>query len=575
MAKRKARAAACGLFGETRRGGGRFLWRQWFLSLSVVILGSGAAANAAAVRCTTPDCLARVLVRHIPPRETIALVPFGPPRTSVPDREAKILHDSIHTALFSNSEKLNRKHEYMSPELREDIWQYFQTEREESDYQAFWKTRTASVIIDCKPREPRPSGLRLHCIASSVGEKSRLKGSIIGPQTVLPVQERFFHYKYELTRLGRKLSGKKIKLGKILPKDLIFDSDLGQQTKLSRDVGKKLRAIIEERFRARQSSIPKRIGMNAVQGRGDKAAAQRGHAYELRGYITWGLDKALTISARFVDSETRDTLSKANITIDHSWLPKHLLKGRFSHYATAHAVMSKQLDAQTAKLAVKNLARAMVVEDALGIPGPGIETIRTEAQGIRVLRDALEHGVPSEERFVGPTTDGRGGWTTELGARVVKLDAASKPVFTAKLAKNELRAREKIRIELSTKAKKTVHVAAFAWGADGKVVRLYPHAGLKNPVIPANGRLSLPLGEKDCVFWSAPVKGKNASHEAVIVVAAYGRLPFNKLAPPLCFKLSEKPNPPIISADAFLKALAGLKGIRKAAIAVLPYRVRR
>ena len=571
MKRHEAKGAACGPSSKRTTMMSRLSsQRRSVFFLLALVLAVVTQSNAAEVRCKTADCLAGALIRNIPRGETIALVPFGPPNTSIPRRVADGLHDGINSALYRKSK---RRHKLVSRELRDEIWRFYQSEREKSDYQAFWKKRRVSVIIQCKDRGSRPGGLALHCVASGVGEKSRLKGDVIGPSTVLPVEDRWFHYRYTLTRLGLELAGKNTRPGEI-SKVFIVDRALGQPTALSRDVGRELQVIMEERLRSRREHLKSRAGMKAVLGRDDKTASQKGRIYELRGEVAWMSDKAARLSARLVDPATGDNLRTARVDIERSWLPENLRKRTLGYYtATARAVESGRLDAQSAKLAVKNLARAMVVAKALGVSGPGIKEIRMEADGMRALRHALQRGIPKDERFGGTRPDGEGGWRTELRARVVKLGASAKPVFTAKLAKGKVRAGEDIRVEMSTKAKETLHVAAFSWGADGNVVRLYPHPYEPKPRIPANGRLALPRDSR-CPIASAPLAGKSASHEAVVVLAAYERLAFEKLAPSFCFDpKSEKPGKPV-SGEVFLNALVGLD-LSRAGIAVLPYRVER
>ena len=570
MKRHEAKGAACGPSSEAASNGNLlFRWRLVMLIFALVLTGVAGAA-ASEVRCKTADCLADALIRRIPPGEKIVLVPFGPPHTSIPPKVAQHLRFIINAAL---SDKSKGRHTILERKLRQEIWRFYQSEREQSNYQAFWKDRTATVIILCQDGGLKEGGVLLNCRALRVGEKSRLKDGGSGPLTVLPVKGRFFHYRYELTRLGLRLAGKKTKPGNIA-NVRIDDRALGQPTALGRNIGRWLREIIEERFRERRAYLRNQAGMKAGLGRDDKAAAPAERAYELRGDITWMSEKAATLSARLMIPATGETLRTASVDLERSWVPKNLLKRVPDSYtATARAVASGRLDAQSAKLAVKNLARAMVVASALGVPGPGIEAIRAEADGVRALRHALRHGVPKDERFDGPMREGDDRWRTKLRARVVKLGAAARPAFTARLAKDEVRAGEEIRIEISTKAKEILHMAAFSWGADGKVVRLYPHPYEKKPLIPANGRLALPRDSR-CPIASAPLAGKRASHEAVVVIAAYERLAFEKLAPSFCYDdKSEKPGKPV-SGEVFLNALAGLD-LSRAGIAVLPYRVER
>ena len=48
-------------------------------------------------------------------------------------------------------------------------------------------------------------------------------------------------------------------------------------------------------------------------------------------------------------------------------------------------------------------------------------------------------------------------------------------------------------------ASATVHVGVFAWGADGRVVRFYPNEKVRNLIVPAGGRVSLPQDRRRCL----------------------------------------------------------------------------
>ena len=573
MKKPGTNEADSGPSSDAASGWGRFITWRWIALLLLAPLAFGPAPAAAQNQCETADCLAGGLLKHIPTGEKIALVPLMPPYSNIPKVEADILYDTINVALANKSKG---RHKFVARALHEELWELYRSEREKSLYQDFWMEKRVGVIILCKDRGLWARGVVIFCTASGVGKDSKLKSDEFSPPTQLPItrQVPFFHYRYSIRKLGLDLASKMVKSGII---SRVFIA--GEPTELRRDVGKLLKSIVGGRLRSRRGSLHKQDGMKTEFGRDDKAATPSELKYELRGEVKWKEYEDATLMVRLVNADNREILRQGEGHLKRSWVPKYLLKktiGRFK--ATARAVESERLDPQSAKLAVKNLARAMVVSKALGTPDPAIEAIDTEAQGMQALRHALKYGVPNGERFEGPMRDGRDGWRAELSARVVRVGAVSKPSFRARLSKYRLRAKEPIRIELSTKAKKTLHVAVFAWGAEGKVVRLYPHVRVKDPRISANERLSLPLRDKkkDCVLSSAPREGKSASHAAVIVVAAYERFRFDDLmhVPPLCFVTKKQPDPSNITADTFLSVLAELD-LSHAGIVVLPYRVAR
>lgn len=531
-------------------------------------VAAGWGAAAAQEGCATAQCLADRLIGDIPRGERIALVPFGPPNTSIPPDVAERLHDSIKSALYQSSA---RRHEFVDKRLGREIWRFYQSERDDSEYRAFWRERRVSVIVQCRDRGPAEGGLAIHCVASRIGDNSKLRGDVIGPPTVLPVRARWFSYGYALTRLGLALTSPKVEPGRVR-RVAVTDRDKEQETGLTRAVGRQLRAIVEERFRTRRDLTRRQAERKAGMGLDGDSAGQDGTGYELHGEFAWLNEDMAQLHAWLLDPLRKERVIESRVGFERQWLPESLFRRKSPYFTvSARATVSGGLGKAHAKHAARNLARARLVADALGIEPPPIGEIRTGGDGIMALRHALQHGIPAEERFSELWRDGENGWKTELRARVVKPGTVVRPALTAALASDSVRAWEPIRIRLS--ARDSVHIAAFAWAPDGSVFRLYPHYAEPSPVVPENGRLTLPR-DRRCPIESAPLPDQSASHEAIIVIGSDKRLGVEDLAPPFCHDPDAGVPAKPVSGDAFLRGLSKLD-LGHATLSVLPYVVTR
>ncbi|MCY4550345.1 MAG: hypothetical protein OXC28_18420, partial [Defluviicoccus sp.] len=439
-------------------------------ALPALAVAAGWGTAAAQEGCSSARCLADGLIGDIPRGERIALVPFGPPNTSIPRDVAERLHDSIKSALYQSS---RRRHEFVDRRLGREIWRFYQSERDNSEYRAFWEERRVSVIVQCRDRGPAEGGLALHCVASRIGDGSKLRGDVIGPPTVLPVRGRWFSYGYALTRLGLALTSAKVEPGRV-SRAAVTDRDKERETGLTRAIGQRLRAIVEERFRIRRELARRQAKGRADLGLGGDPAGPGRLDYELHGEFAWLNKDSARLDAWLLDPDRGERVSEFRVAVERDWLPETLVRREAPYFTvSARATVSGELGKAHARHAARNLARARLMTDALGAEPPPIGEIRTEADGIVALRHALQTGIPADERFREQWRDGENGWKTELRARVVKPGTIVRPALTARLASDSVRAWEPIRIELS--ARDSVHIAAFAWGPDGSVLRLYPH----------------------------------------------------------------------------------------------------
>ena len=533
-------------------------------TLALGVLAGSAVAEEQGEACDA-DCLARGLIARIPAGERIALIPFGFPETGIPREDADDLYGRIARALFESS---GGQHVFVAKNRTEAVWKSWQEEREESDFEAFWEQRRVSVTVHCEDRGLRGSGIALSCLAAPVGEASRLEGDVFAPLAVLPVARSWFEHEHALGGLGLGLARAAPSPERI---DSVFIVDSsGQRSRLTEHLGRKLRGAIEEALEVRRRVLRGQANMEAAMGQGgDEAAAPR-RGFALHGEIGWVDEQSATLSVSLWEGE--DVVAEADGRLERAWLPPRLVAdaGVRRYRASARALESADLPEDSARRAVKNLARARVVAQALGIAAPEIAEVRSERDGLQALHGTLHHGIPVDERFEGPWRGAGGDWRVELDARVAKVGATLRPEFEARLEDDDLRARDEVRIELS--ARDAVHAAVFIWAADNNVYRLYPNQTRPELRVPARGRVMLPQSGEDRLL-AMPMPGSREDHGAIVVVASIEALEFAALAPP-AVDVESMTELVTVPGGVFFEALAALD-LSHAALAVLPYRVTR
>ena len=514
-----------------------------------------APGGAAAQDCGASE-LARELMKKIPSGASLALIPFGQPATAVPAEEAGRFYDCIVRSLQKASDG---RHKFVARDRRNEIWKDWQSERKKSDYGAFWEKRKVGVTVRCKPPDqlPREGRLELSCTAHPVGPDSKLKTDVYGAPAKFEIGP-LFGYRYALNQVALNLAGAD---PRPISEAFVTDAETGQRSKLTKDMGRRIRDVLMNEFRARRQDIEVRRNL------GLEGEAEAG-SYELRGEMTRLSGDTVALKMQLL--EGRAEVAHKEVRIPRRHLPPLLVgTGTPRYSASARAVPSGDFRAESAKLAVKNAVRARVVAQASGLPMQP-EEVRSEAEAIQALRWALERGLPAGERFSGPRKVADGAWEIGLEARVVLVGGNVRPEFGARLSKDALRANESFRIEFS--ARENVNVAVFAWGADGKVIRLYPHFREPEPMVRKDSSLTLPR-DGECELKAEPLPGARESHEAVVVVAARKPMKMDGLPPPFCHLAGEK-QPESVPGDDFLHALSNLD-LSEAGLLVLPYRVGR
>ena len=553
--------------------------RGWIagLALAAGLLSlPGAAAGQGAGGDAPENRLAHELVRGIPEGKRIALYPLwgefagpGEPQ-DVPKEDARLIYPRILEAIYRAS---GDRHEVFGRDRREDLWADCQRERGDCDYEKFWESRSVDVVVRCTG-QLHDRGVVLNCTAASPGER---KGDVVA-SAVFPISRALFRIEYALNSLGRRLSeGLFAHIGEDRPERIeaayITDRDAGQRSGLTHFLEERLRDGVNRRIEARRHRLEREAReRELLRSETERPARSSGYVPALRGKV-WRLDEStMMIDVRLTGDGGGD-LPTVSQEIRLEWLPPEMagkLPGT-RYRAEARAETSGRLDEKGAVRAMRNLARARVVAQALGVPAPSIDVIRSEADGVTALTGTLDHGIPVDETFAGPWSDGRPGrLRIELTARVVEVGAGGRPEVRAELRKNDLRAGDPIRIELSSQ--EAVHAAVFGWGADNRVVRLYPRPGAPAPAIEAGGRLVLPRAGEGRLS-SAPMPGNSDDHEAIIVLAAGEQLAFSGLAALVGGSAVDTMKAGVPGAEFF--AALGKLDTSRLALIVLPYRVAR
>ena len=359
----------------------------------------------------------------------------------------------------------------------------------------------------------------------------------------------------------------------------LLESATGAQSDLSAYLAQHLEGEVTRRMaeRARREGNEARVAAVLHTAPEESAEVPR---YRLKGVI-WRLDgERVRLEARLHLGARR--LAGAAADIARSSLPSGLVAGAaagqatagVTYEATAEAVVSSRLDRASALRAARNLARARVVALALELPPPRVADVRTEADAVAAFEGLLDFGLPVEERFreVRPVSDKRDSEeriAVHLVAKVMPVGALVRPTLSARLGHTVFRAMEPISIEI--RSEESVHLGVFAWGADNRVVRLYPR-GRARLAARAGETLVLPRpGEGRILSAPMPGPGNREDHEAFVIVAAPRALDFAALAPEAGATLSETLER-ADDASRFFAALAVQDPARMALI-WLPYQV--
>ena len=439
----------------------------------------------------------------------------------------------------------------------------------QGDIESLLRNAQADIEIICKPT-PNSTGIILSCSAVRLVNAVTLATAAAH----FPITRSAAHFDVAIDGIASRL----VQGAPPGTVELVPFLDTGVETALTRRIGERLEDKIASLMAKRLGSRAAEAAANAVLGDGI-AAGSDVPRYRLRGELRRLDDERFRVDARVLLGERKLIAAGADVAI--ASVPADLaasLTGNDApepttrYEAVAEAVVSDRLDAASAQRAARNLARARVIAQALGLEAPAVDEVRTEADAVVTLGEYLSRGLPVDEQFQDHTlgVDDGSRIGVRLIARVVPVGLVSRPVVTAKLPKKVFKAMEPITIELRSEAR--VHLGVFAWGADNKVVRLYPNAAGRQLTMEAGEVLVLP-SQGEGRIRSEPLRtaGNLEDHEALIVVAATTGVDYGNLAPVAGATLTET-MARAQDGGRFLAALASV-GPSRMAVSVLSYQV--
>ena len=369
---------------------------------------------------------------------------------------------------------------------------------------------------------------------------------------------------------------------------MLLENATGARSDLGLFLAERLKSELDRRMAERMQREENEARAAAVLRTAPEKSAQP-FRYRVNGTI-WRLDdERIRLEARLTHAGRSRAAAGADIML--ASLPPELAEGGVrpsgpaggagrTWEAVAEAVVSARLDRAAARRAARNLARARVVAQALGLAPPRVTEVRTEADAVAAFEGFLDAGLPVDERFLqvvpeGAADDEEERIAVRLVARVEPVGVApARPVLRVRLVRPVFRAMEPISMEI--RSEEAVHLGVFAWGADDRVVRLYPRGASRlsaragEPLVlprPGEGRiLSVPMPEPD----------NREDHEALVVVAVSASAPpldFTALAPEVGVSLDETLKR-AVDGSRFFAALAARNPARMT-LRWLPYQVHR
>ncbi|WP_259780182.1 DUF4384 domain-containing protein [Aestuariispira ectoiniformans] len=507
------------------------------------------------------------ILLDVPEGSKIAIRPFFDNETDMPQAVADKIYNDLFDAFFKASHGahvfVDRTNLLKIQRSREEFY--------EADMEELLAAARADIEIICTPT-PHPRGVNLACNATDLHETTTLGRA----QVVLAVDAAAAGvqpYELALSQLAESLSRRTPDMKRI-EHIVIRDHNRGTQTDLGAWLGRQLATQVEtQTAKTRQEAL---AAYDREKALSDAATPppEANTVYRLTGTF-YRLDKetAELLVALKADGQS---VAKGSAKISIPSLPKDIapttgMRDKV-YQAVGEAILSEKLDRDAALRAARNLARARVVAQALGLSGPAVDIIRSEADAASILAHSLNKGIPTEERFVELVSDADDKVTIELRARVIPIGSVIHPDIQAKLNKSTFKAMEPIYVDLSSSA--TTFIGLFSWGADNRVVRLYPSPQSPSLAVEPNAPLLLPEpGQGDILSMPLPGLQNPEDHEALIVVASTKPIDFTALAPMAGESLSETMT---VSVDGshFFNALARTD-VSRIALEFLPYQVRR
>lgn len=512
--------------------------------------------------------LSQTLLSTVDEDQKIAVRPLRGPDSNLTERLARDIYEAMLDGLFQAS---NGRHAIMT---RERLLQVYETCEEFfscGDMTARLEAARADVEIQCTA-SPGPNVVRLSCSAVQIETTVTVgRGSAEFPLTVFiqgqDWQNAIADIAAQLNR-GIEAPGN---MGSVS----LIDQRTGSNTVFVSLLGNKLRFELGRRMTQRQSDSINEARARQQLGYEDEALPDF-PSYHLHGTL-WqaGDDRVtLTVEARY----NGRTIAMSSADIAAADIPDHMqletVGTDIAVTAEAEAVVSSRLDADSAKRAAMNLARARLVAQALGVDAPSVGAITTEADATRALGDVLRHGIPYDEQVEVLSEPDSDRIVLRLTGRVKPVSTLEAPDLRAALNQPVFEVDEDIQLALTGAG--GTHIALFAWGADNRVVRVYPTAEIAAPRLRDGEPLLLPAEDEGRSFQSAPMPlsglDNPEDHELFLVVASKNPMDWESLAPVMGESVEDTMTK-ARTGRSFLQALSE-RDLSRATIRALPYQIR-
>ena len=484
--------------------------------------------------------LAVGLLDTIPPGTRLALRPLAPHETGLRKEVGRRLYESILNAVF----QLSRAGGVVVLP-RESLGKIYESLDEfgQGNVESMLREAQADIEVKCEVFSVA-EGVELSCGAWD------LKELFFHARAMerFPLERRVARLEIVVAEIARRFAEEAPAVGE-LRQVMIMDASLGARGDLGTLLGELLEGELIQRMSERAESEEEKRRVAEALGTEPEPPVEA-LSYRLDGTILRLDDERIRLEARLkhcgrvpvaagadaaCPRHRGRALVAAGVDIAVSSLPAHLASGvgggagpGGTYEAVAEAVVSERLDRESALRAARNLARARVVAQALGLPPPGVTEVKSEGDAIAAFVGFLDQGLPVDERFGEALPEGDAGpeerVAVRLTARVVPVGSVVRPEVRARLEHSVYRAMEPMRIEV--RSEERAYLGVFAWGADDKVVRLYPR-GAYRIVIGPGETLDIPRrGEGQILSAPLPVPGNREDHEAFVVVASPNPIDF-------------------------------------------------
>ena len=537
--------------------------------------GTADAAADSESAVSPASTLAKGLLATIPPGSRLAVRPLYERETRLPPDVGKRLYELVLKAVRRSAPQRQ-----VTVLTRERLRKVYVTLDNFGlgDTESMLRAAQTDIEVICEPF-PFAAGVTLSCGAVDLNSTV----NVAHAEARFAIERPVWRLDLAVTDIAGRLADGAPEAGAI-DRARLTDASVGHG---STDLGAHVAGLLEAEVLRLMADRARREGNDARAKAVLATAPEEGETprYRLTGTLRPLDRERMRLEVRLAHEDR--TLLAAGADIAVSSLPPRLVEGQAGaggttpvagrmYEAVAEAVVSGRLDRDSARRAARNLARARVVSQALGLPPPPVTEVRTEADAVVALGGLLDAGLPVDERFREAHPEGGSGQeervAVRLAARVVPVGSLIRPAVSARLDRAVYKAMDPIGIEIRSDEK--AYLGVFAWGADNRVVRLYPQAD-SLLVIGAGETVFLPRRSDGIKFMSAPLpeRGNREDHEAFVIVATPNPLDYAPLAAQLVTSEGLAGTMKrAVDGSGFLAALAGQDPARMAVI-WLPYSV--